>query len=233
MKGNGKRTYRKKTTRGRHFYKRRTRRNRTSRMVSNMSPLPDRFFTKLMYSDANALTFAGTGTPMYHQYRINSLFDPNYTGTGHQPLGFDQLSTLYNRYRVYGMKYKVTFVNRDTVYQVDVAIQNRPNTTLHTVMDTVYESPYSQKTTLGIEGSGASIRILKGYVSCAKILGISKTELKTDDENSAIVSQNPTHSPMLTLYIFNQTSNQAAVVSTRVELVYFCEFYDRKLLTQS
>ena len=40
---------------------------------------------------------------------MNSLFDPNRTGTGHQPYGFDQLSTFYNRYYVTGSKMTVTF----------------------------------------------------------------------------------------------------------------------------
>lgn len=34
------------------------------------------------------------------QFRINSIFDPNYTDTGHQPLGRDLLATVYNYYRV-------------------------------------------------------------------------------------------------------------------------------------
>lgn len=34
------------------------------------------------------------------QFRINSIFDPNYTDTGHQPMGRDLLATIYNYYRV-------------------------------------------------------------------------------------------------------------------------------------
>lgn len=34
------------------------------------------------------------------QFRINSIFDPNYTDSGHQPMGRDLLATVYNYYRV-------------------------------------------------------------------------------------------------------------------------------------
>ena len=34
------------------------------------------------------------------QFRINSIFDPNYTDSGHQPMGRDLLATIYNYYRV-------------------------------------------------------------------------------------------------------------------------------------
>ena len=33
--------------------------------------------------------------------RMNSLFDPDQTGTGHQPYYFDQFAALYNRYTVF------------------------------------------------------------------------------------------------------------------------------------
>lgn len=35
-----------------------------------------------------------------HVFRSNSIFDPDYTATGHQPYGFDQYAALYNHYRV-------------------------------------------------------------------------------------------------------------------------------------
>jgi hypothetical protein len=36
----------------------------------------------------------------FWQFRLNSLFDPDFTGTGSQPTTFDQWMTLYGRYRV-------------------------------------------------------------------------------------------------------------------------------------
>lgn len=38
----------------------------------------------------------------YWQFRINSLFDPDFTGGGQQPTTFDQWMALYDRYRVLG-----------------------------------------------------------------------------------------------------------------------------------
>jgi len=47
---------------------------------------------------------ASAGQIGYHYFRANSIFDPNYTGTGHQPLNFDMWSLLYNHYVVVGAK---------------------------------------------------------------------------------------------------------------------------------
>jgi hypothetical protein len=35
-----------------------------------------------------------------HHFRTTAVYDPDYTGTGHQPYGFDQHSRLYNHYIV-------------------------------------------------------------------------------------------------------------------------------------
>lgn len=45
----------------------------------------------------------------YHFFRANSLFDPDFTGTGHQPMTYDMWTTLYNHYTVVGAKCTATF----------------------------------------------------------------------------------------------------------------------------
>lgn len=70
---------------------------------------PDRLRTKLHYCDVVNLS-ASAGSPGLWQFRMNSLFDPDFTGTGHQPQWFDQLSAVYNFYRVLGSKITVTFI---------------------------------------------------------------------------------------------------------------------------
>lgn len=45
-----------------------------------------------------------------YQFRLTSLYDPDLTGTGHQPRGYDQLSTIYTGYLVLGVKYDIELV---------------------------------------------------------------------------------------------------------------------------
>lgn len=74
------------------------------------SPMPDRFNASLIYSDTVTLN-PGAGTLVHHDFRLNSLYDPDLTGTGHQPRGFDQLMAFYQRYRVYGCKMDVCMLS--------------------------------------------------------------------------------------------------------------------------
>jgi len=53
----------------------------------------------LRYAD-NVSASSVAGSSASYVFRANGLFDPNFTGVGHQPRGFDQLMTLYDHYRV-------------------------------------------------------------------------------------------------------------------------------------
>ena len=49
-----------------------------------------------------------------YQWHCNGMFKPNYTGTGHQPMFFDQMTALYDHYTVIGSKIVVKVTPYDT-----------------------------------------------------------------------------------------------------------------------
>ncbi|WP_218254000.1 hypothetical protein, partial [Candidatus Magnetobacterium casense] len=69
-----------------------------------LAPIAQRYITKMKYSDV----ISGGALFGDVHMNLNSLFDPNRSGIGHQPYGFDQLATLYNRYRVISCGYRIT-----------------------------------------------------------------------------------------------------------------------------
>lgn len=195
--------------------------------------LPDRFLVKLKYSEQFGMSSVA-GTSGYYQFRVNSIFDPNLTGTGHQPLGHDQWANFYNRYRVRGMKYFVTFTNYNTTYQMEVAINLRPNSAVSSDMNVIREDPYTVfKTILGIEGSGQANKSSRGYASVAKIRGISRMRLGSESDLQAQFGNNPPITPILNLYLYNQDATAAGDCRCRVDLVYYTEMFDRKIQTAS
>lgn len=223
---------RKKTNyRRRRRYTRRS--LRANVLVSKTSPLPDRFFTKMKYSGLHGLTYTGLGVPAVYQYRCQSIFDPDISGVGHQPLSHDQFALLYNRYRVYGVKWTCTFVNQDTAQQFDIFALVRPNPNAPTVTETILESPFVYKGILGVE-SGQGVKTFRGYVSNAKILGISKAQHRMDDLNQAFFGVNPvSQGPVITFGVTNLNVAAAGTVNIRVDLEYYVECFDRKIFTQS
>jgi hypothetical protein len=76
-------------------------------------PVPTYGSFKFKYSELLSLN-APIGIATYHTFRANSLFDPDFTSTGHQPYGFDQIMALYWHFTVVGAKITVETVNSDT-----------------------------------------------------------------------------------------------------------------------
>lgn len=102
-------------TRKRKTYKRKTFRKRTTRvprpyMVTGTieSPVKNSQVCVLKYCDTAVL--APETVPNSFDIKANSLYDPLYTLGGHQPNGYDQMMTLYNKWVVLSSTIKVRFL---------------------------------------------------------------------------------------------------------------------------
>ena len=92
------------------------------------TPISRRLRTNLTYFE-NRIAIDPTlgGIAADRVFRLNSLYDPDLTGVGHQPAGFDQLMTLYKYYAVVAASAHVTFQNTDTSNEA-ICITNVSNT---------------------------------------------------------------------------------------------------------
>lgn len=64
--------------------------------------------TRLRYVETIGL-ISSAGSVARNVFSPQNCFDPNVTGTGHQPMYFDQLTAIYARYKVHGATIRVTF----------------------------------------------------------------------------------------------------------------------------
>lgn len=63
----------------------------------------------LKYVEEINIDGAISGGITVHDFSANGLFDPNITGTGHQPMGFDQWKLIYNHYTVVSSRARLTY----------------------------------------------------------------------------------------------------------------------------
>lgn len=73
--------------------------------------VPNRCIVKMPYFQSFSLQGAGAAYVDY-TFSMTSIFDPNVTGTGHNPRFYDQWALLYGYYRVRGVKIRVEGNNR-------------------------------------------------------------------------------------------------------------------------
>ncbi len=64
---------------------------------------------QLYYESALGLTAPTSGNVVTYFFTANGMFDPNITGTGHQPIGFDQMMLMYEQCTVINSSIQVTF----------------------------------------------------------------------------------------------------------------------------
>lgn len=88
---------------------------------------------KMRYVDDFDLEATNTTSTSY-LFRANDLYDPNYTGTGHQPRGFDQWTSMYNKFVVIGSKATVHFAIQETEAGTDGIVGIRTDTLNNSVI---------------------------------------------------------------------------------------------------
>ncbi len=100
----------------------------------------------LRYHQTGSFTCAA-GALGSQVFRANSLYDPDYTGTGHQPLGFDQWAAFYRTYVVRRFRWTVQLLNYSAFQSIVGTILDN-NATLPTGLDEMCEQAMSANTFL-------------------------------------------------------------------------------------
>jgi len=210
----------------RKMYKKRiTRRRRTNTLsLRSGSIISQQYITRLKYSESFSLTYV-SGIPNEYQFRLNSIFDPNYTGAGHQPLGHDQLATIYGRYRVFGCSYKLTIVPNNSTVEAITVVPTNSVTTFSTYDDAV-EQRASKSLTTHVQDTC----YLRGYISLPSVTGVTKTQYKTDDRFQALFNTSPTE--VIQLHIAGLSSS-STTKNYRIDMLFHVELFDPIQLTQS
>ncbi len=72
------------------------------------APLPRKLNATFYYAEELTLD-PGVSVTDVHVFSLNGMFDPDITGTGHQPRGFDQLMPLYDHYTVIAAHVEAVF----------------------------------------------------------------------------------------------------------------------------
>lgn len=161
-------------------------------------------------------------------FNLNSLYDPDRTGAGHQPLGFDQLTPLYGRYRVFKVRYDISWIPGSNTGILIAAPTNRTGGIGST--ETALET-YSAKHSAIANNYSGPARV-RGVIDLATLNGKTLAQYTDDDTTGAIVTTSP--SELLILHtVFGDLAGSAATGFAVVNLEFDCEFSDPVQLSTS
>lgn len=164
---------------------------KTTRRVVSTSIGPSRDYRLLKtkqkvtmrYADTYTLNPGASGAPGTHVFSCNGLFDPDITGVGHQPRGFDQMMALYDHYHVNAATIECWF-NHDDVSGTVYAINIRDTPSAPISRTSILENAYGTMTASSRQLGRTYLRFT---VDPAKYLGQKKFE----DKITGSISANP------------------------------------------
>ncbi len=190
-------------------------------------PLPLSYRTCLRYYQQ--VNFSSNSTPFIYVFRANSGYDPDQTGSGSQPVGWDNLLTFYNASFGVGSRVKVTLVNGGTVpIQFGIA----PTIASNTISSYDNMRIYGRQTVFGyVDGTtrgSSSLKTIQNEVTTLNFFG-QPYDRDFQAQGQALPSKN------LFWTIALQTSDQTTLITAQmqVEIYYDIVFSDPLLVALS
>lgn len=197
--------------------------------VGKPMPFPTRMLAKLKYAETIVLQSAIVPILPYF-FSANSLYDPNRSGTGHQPYGRDTYATIYNHYTVLNSKITVTYSQANGVlnaYTWGVSIEDDVSTT--PTYDNWMERPNAKSVLLTMNAGAQQKPISKSW---------NRAERFPRDDTSLSLSSamgtSPAEEEFFMLVVQAQTSGTAlGTIYMTVQIEYTAEFYELQDLGNS
>ncbi len=198
-------------------------------------PFPPMIRRSFKYSDLHQIS---TGTAGVYgseiRYNMNGLYDPYYTGAGHQPYGFDQVFNIYNKYRVERASYRVSFTTPGAANDVLCTASISPGTSASLAglaPATPIEWPNSTHGHLST--TGTRLCVLSGTIDLHTLVGVTKSRYDADDTFCGTVSTNPSQLALLSLAIASYSGQGSEGASMLVELEFEVVVFDRTIVASS
>lgn len=168
-----------------------------------------------------------------HLFRANSVFDPDATGAGHQPMGYDSWKTHFNHYVVLGSRITVQAVSQGANTTNMVGVYLSDDATSYLDWDAFAEARKGMYKTLPKLADGTKPMGLSSNYSARKFYNITDVR---DNVNriGATTAANPTDVAEWHLWVQSQDKvSTGSGINCTVTIDYIVEFSEPKDIAQS
>lgn len=201
------------------------------------NPMVNTSLYRLSYTDSAFVSTPQVGSNYVSDYvfRGNSLYDPDYTGLGVQPYGYDQLTGpagagLFGAYSVFASKIKVHFQPSTQLSGLKVYLVPTRTTTLGTTDPSDIRMLPWVKTICHDTTDGSQKQNISHYMSCRKIFPDINPK---DDTLKTTYNNNP--SVVFYWHVLFDESTQMNEIAVRfdVKITYYCRLTKIDYLNES
>lgn len=191
---------------------------------------PDKITTTMRYFEFQPYTATATTVVGYH-YKANGIYDPSTTGVGHQPLGYDQFTPIYNHWVVTGARLKATFTyrdeNADVVHPILCGIYDDDDGSNSLSYSALAEG--SDRNKLAVLTTNADRVVLYSSWKNAKTFGPATV---SDPSQRGSAAADPTETHQWCLWVYN-VGNTSHTVNVVYDIEYQVTWFERKDLVSS
>jgi hypothetical protein len=160
-------------------------------------------------------------------FNLNSLFDPNRTGTGHQPQYFDIWKQIYNRYRVIEAHIEISTYGTAS-QEITLVVQNHAGT--YSSTSAAQEQPWSVSRT---NASPTGFATIVCTAPLHVIQGSTKAQYLANEDTASLTTSSPTETIVANINLQDWSVSSSSTTSIKVAIWFHTEFYDRLTLVQS
>lgn len=197
------------------------------KLSRTMNPFPTNYVCKLRYSQVLPLT-SGVGSWGYQRFQLNNLYDPDYSGVGHQPRGYDEITAIYQRYLVLGAKIKLKIL-QTTSQNAYVGFTVRKDASAPLIFEDWTEGRYGSSKLLKSNDTSTHTKQLS--IRMQDFFG-KKMKL-TDDNACTDFTSNPVDICNFVIGVNDIDLLSTVGLKIEAEIIYDCIFTKRKYLSSS
>jgi hypothetical protein len=183
----------------------------TMTKVPGTGGVADTARVELRYVQEVLLT-STSGTYVYNVFRGNGPFDPDQTGTGAQPVWYDDYSAMYNRYRCLGSRITVQWFENDaSSISLVCGVTPQHQTTSMSTVTFAMAQPYTEVLGLTAYAQG---KITTQSIRTAKYLGYPGAGMLGSDALESLYSTVPAH--QWYWHVFARSTDATTTLGARV-----------------
>lgn len=189
--------------------------------LTKQQAFPPNLDVNLTYFQQINLTATTPGLAVHYLFRTNSIFDPDFSGVGHQPGMHDQLALIYEHYRVLRSKIEIVATSPGgTGGQAMIGIRRAAvNTTPPTDPELIMEQP--DVTSRMLTNSLASVKLRKYW----NLKTVAKAA--DADQYNAAFGANPLQVDYFDIFNFNPDPTvTGSKIPIMVKITYTVRCYD-------
>jgi len=172
------------------------------------------------------VSLSSTTTPTDYVFRGNGPFDPDFTGTGGQPVNYDDYSSQYDQYRVWGSSISMTCVASSSLNLLMGPNHASTALTSASLRDSFASNPYVKKRMVNVNGSGIESPI-ESRMSTPKFSGITTSGFQGDSTFASAYTTVPANQWFWHICTQHVDLSSAAILYADVTITYDVEWYDR------